>query len=78
MTIETDIREHQDVEAGKTFCRDCKGGQGLHLASIHKGYGEDAEPLTEDETQLLYEAAEKHDQQTSGQHTISVLIFTRS
>lgn len=59
------------VHAGKAFCGDCN----RHFAVIHKGYGEDAEPLDAEEKEMLDDAAERHDEATLGQHNITIYYF---
>ncbi|HAR38980.1 MAG TPA: hypothetical protein DCS09_10645 [Porphyromonadaceae bacterium] len=71
MTIEYETLR-TGVYAGKVLCKTCD----RHQAFIHKGYGNDAEPLDREDREILDEAASRHDKANLGQHTIMIYLFT--
>lgn len=77
MTIETDHRTNQQVEAVIALCRTCRDRNGITLAQIHNGYGEDAEPIALSDYEIVEGMAIKHDRETGGEHNIAVIIFQR-
>mgnify|MGYP001615096534 CR=1 FL=1 len=61
------------VYAAKVFCTDCN----RHLAVIHNGYGEDAEPVDRSDMDSLDDIAEHHDDVTMGLHDVVVYTFIK-
>lgn len=61
MTIKEIRHDYLGAEFGLAMCDTCRTRFGSkQLIDIHKGYGEKAKPLTHNETQLIFKAAEDH------------------
>lgn len=71
--IERQETSGRGVEVGIAMCRECNDGQGRILAHFHKGYGDSAEPLAEDELDTIAMISQQHLANTG--HRITVIIF---
>ena len=66
MTISHEVKQDTGVSAYFALCRGCKVGDGVgkHFAMIHSGYGEDAEPITDSDIEVVEALAHQHNKQT--------------
>jgi len=73
MPIERTELSGKGVEAGMAFCRDCYEGKGRTLAYFHRGYGDNAEPLADDELDTIASITAQHEANTK--HKINVILY---
>lgn len=85
MTITVEKKEHTGVIAMSAICGGPHGSlkheghkvMWEHVAKIHNGYGDSAEPISGDQLAAFNQVVQAHEKATGGTHHIRVVIFQR-